>query len=48
MKMYYAVKCLGCGHTKPLLFEDEGKRDEWAKTHATATRHAIQLGVDYQ
>ncbi|QXN73615.1 hypothetical protein SEA_AIKOCARSON_47 [Gordonia phage AikoCarson] len=45
MKIYYLAICQNCEPQRPMPFEDEGKRDEWAKAHAKATKHAVALGV---
>lgn len=46
MKTHYLARCLDCTPTRPLPFEDESKRDEWAKAHAKSTKHRVALGED--
>ncbi|AXH45147.1 hypothetical protein SEA_BISKIT_49 [Gordonia phage Biskit] len=43
MKNYFLADCLDCEPSLPLPFEDESKRDEWAKAHAKTTHHRVEL-----
>ena len=46
VKTYYLATCRDCEPQRPMPFEDESKRDEWAKAHAKSTKHAVALGED--
>ncbi|UDL15209.1 hypothetical protein SEA_PONS_49 [Gordonia phage Pons] len=43
----YLATCTMCEPKRAMPFEDEQKRDEWAKSHAKATKHPVQLGISF-